>query len=84
MSTYVPGKEEPFIDDQAEMFPDENPWGVWSGTSFAAPQVAGAVARIMEEQGTDARTALQDAARRRASRCPTPAGRCGSWAARRY
>jgi len=25
-----------------------NPWAVWTGSSFAAPQVAGAIARLCE------------------------------------
>ena len=69
MSTYVPGVEEPFLDDEPETFSGPDPWGVWSGTSFAAPQVAGAVALIMEQQGVDARTAL---ARLLASGIPVP------------
>lgn len=59
VSTYVPGTEEPFLDRDPETFDPPDPWGVWSGTSFAAPQVAGAIARIMEQQAVDAPTALR-------------------------
>lgn len=46
-STFVPGTEtegkgpphDPYTTE-AETFPEQNPYGVWSGTSFAAPQVA--------------------------------------------
>jgi hypothetical protein len=44
-STYVPGRESPSIDIHGEEFPPDA-WALWSGTSFAAPQVAGAIARI--------------------------------------
>ena len=49
-STYVPGTESPVFDPQPDTFGDD-PWAMWSGTSFAAPQIAGAVARISYEQG---------------------------------
>lgn len=56
-STYVPGTESPVFDPQPDTFgPD--PWAVWSGTSFAAPQIAGAVARISYEEGVDPRAAV--------------------------
>ena len=42
-STFVPGRVSPIIE-----FP-ENAWALWSGTSFAAPQVAGAIAKIAIE-----------------------------------
>jgi hypothetical protein len=44
-STYVPGQESPIIDPTPDTF-GASAWAVWSGTSFAAPQVAGAVARM--------------------------------------
>jgi hypothetical protein len=49
-STYVPGTESPVFDPQPDTF-GEDPWAMWSGTSFAAPQITGAVARISYEQG---------------------------------
>jgi subtilisin family serine protease len=47
-STYVPGKESPSVDYDFEEFP-KGAWALWSGTSFAAPQVAGAIAKIAIE-----------------------------------
>jgi hypothetical protein len=56
-STYVPGTESPVFDPSPDHFgPD--PWAMWSGTSFAAPQIAGAVARISYEEGTEPRAAV--------------------------
>ncbi|MGY1679263.1 S8 family peptidase [Geodermatophilus sp. SYSU D01176] len=49
VSTYVVGREAPASD---ELDPDTfgpNSWATWSGTSFAAPQVAGAVVRMVRD-----------------------------------
>jgi subtilisin family serine protease len=46
-STFVPGTERDDVDPDPD--PDTYPadaWAVWSGTSFAAPQIAGAVAQL--------------------------------------
>lgn len=57
-STYVPGTESPVFDPQPDQFgPD--PWALWSGTSFSAPQIAGAVARISYESGVEPRAAVE-------------------------
>ena len=56
-STYVKGQEHPRIDPQPDKFP-RDPWAVWSGTSFAAPQVAGAVAEVAQRQGVSPRAAF--------------------------
>lgn len=44
-STFVKGIESPVTDYRFEEFL-QNAWALWSGTSFAAPQVAGAIAKI--------------------------------------
>jgi subtilisin family serine protease len=49
-STFVPGTESPSLDYDFEEFP-HNAWALWSGTSFAAPQVAGAIAKIAIDGG---------------------------------
>jgi hypothetical protein len=49
-STFVPGTESPSFDYDFEEFPPDA-WALWSGTSFAAPQVAGAIAKIAIDDG---------------------------------
>lgn len=56
-STYVKGREHPQVDPQPDKFGD-NAWALWTGTSFAAPQVAGALAHIAQQQGSGLRAAL--------------------------
>jgi hypothetical protein len=58
LSTYVYGQESPLIDPAATVFPPPNPFAVWSGTSFAAPQIAGAIARLYQAPGVTLRAAL--------------------------
>ncbi|HEU4491291.1 MAG TPA: S8 family serine peptidase, partial [Jiangellales bacterium] len=59
-STYVEGEELPDLDapDPHETW-GANSWAQWLGTSFAAPQVAGAVAKLAHESGSTLRLALQ-------------------------
>jgi subtilisin family serine protease len=48
-STYVKGRESPLADQAPHDFgPDA--WAVWSGTSFAAPQLTGALARLHDRR----------------------------------
>jgi hypothetical protein len=50
LSTYVMGTENgELINDPAPDTFGPNAWAVWTGTSFAAPQISGAVARRCEE-----------------------------------
>lgn len=56
-STYVAGRESPVIDPDPDVFPPDA-WALWTGTSFAAPQIAGAVARLVQETGQSPRQAL--------------------------
>ncbi len=48
-STFVPGIEHPSTDYRFDEFP-KSAWALWSGTSFAAPQVTGAIAKIAIEE----------------------------------
>lgn len=57
-STYVPGRESPLVDPDPEIFVQDD-WALWTGTSFAAPQVVGAIAKIVQEEGRTPRQALQ-------------------------
>ncbi len=58
VSTFVPGKESPQLDPHPDTW-GKDPWAVWSGTSFAAPQISGAVARLCSENdGMTPRQAL--------------------------
>jgi Subtilase family len=59
-STFVPGVESPEFDPDPDEFPD-GAWALWTGTSFAAPQVAGAISVLAHESGstlTEARRTL--------------------------
>ena len=58
VSTYVQGVESPELDPKPDTF-GANAWAVWSGTSFAAPQIAAAVARIVQEDSCPPREALR-------------------------
>ncbi|MBW0113937.1 S8 family peptidase [Pseudonocardia abyssalis] len=61
-STYVVGKEDgDLIGDPApDCYEGPDPWAVWTGTSFAAPQIAGAIARICSETGLTPPKALDE------------------------
>jgi hypothetical protein len=56
-STFVSGTESPVFDPSPDTF-GEDAWALWSGTSFAAPQVAGAIARICDEERVEPRAAV--------------------------
>ena len=62
LSTFVTGRAE-WTDiggQQSQDYPGPDQWAVWSGTSFAAPQVAGAIAkRSQEGDWTSPMAALQ-------------------------
>ena len=49
LSTYVEGVESPELDPHPDTWPGPDPWAIWSGTSFAAPQISGGVARLCGE-----------------------------------
>jgi Subtilase family len=49
-STFVEGQESPQLNPTPYTF-HQNPWAVWSGTSFAAAQVTGALARLHNANG---------------------------------
>jgi Subtilase family len=57
-STFVYGRQSPLIDPAETEFLAPNPFAVWSGTSFAAPQIAGAIARLYQAPGVSLRAAL--------------------------
>lgn len=60
VSTFVPGEEEAEQDPHPDHWCDDgHPWAVWSGSSFAAPQVVALLARTMVEKQVGAREALQ-------------------------
>jgi subtilisin family serine protease len=57
-STFVEGELSPIVSPTPTVFgPDA--WAVWSGTSFAAPQIAGAIARLHQDEGIPLREALR-------------------------
>ncbi len=57
VSTFVSGVEEPGTSQTDDWTGDPTPIAIWSGTSFAAPQVAGLVAQNVAASGS-ARAAL--------------------------
>ncbi len=56
LSTFVTGTEDPTIDSNPETF-GKDAWATWTGTSFAAPQVAARIASIARASGVDLTTA---------------------------
>ena len=58
-SVFPQGVESPVFDPEPDTF-GPSASAIWSGTSFAAPQIAGAIARIVAERpGTSARDAVE-------------------------
>ena len=55
-SAYVAGTESPAFDPDPDTF-GKDAWALWTGTSFAAPQVAGALARIVIDDKVDLKRA---------------------------
>ncbi|GAA0914728.1 S8 family peptidase [Virgisporangium aurantiacum] len=47
-STFVKGTEWEELENPPDVYPGSS-WALWSGTSFAVPQIVGAVARICQE-----------------------------------
>ncbi|OLT11019.1 hypothetical protein BJF78_27980 [Pseudonocardia sp. CNS-139] len=78
MSTYVEGTEDGVLigDPHPDTFVPPNPWAVWSGTSFTAPQIAGAVARICTAEGLTPAKALAEL---EARATPAAAGSLYGW-----
>jgi hypothetical protein len=58
LSTYVSGVENPAVDPTGHETFGPDAWATWSGTSFAAPQVAARVAGIARAEGVGVRAAL--------------------------
>ena len=56
-STYVEGEESVLVDPDQHRFGADS-WAVWSGTSFAVPQIVGALARLRQSYGWEPRQAL--------------------------
>lgn len=56
-STFVEGQLSPLVSPQPTIFRPDS-WAVWSGTSFTAPQVAGELARLCQEEELKPREAL--------------------------
>ena len=56
-STYVQGQESYLDNPTPHLFPADA-WAVWSGTSFAAPQITGALARLHDAEGYSLRGGL--------------------------
>jgi subtilisin family serine protease len=59
VSPYVKGTESHELDRNPDTFPADA-WAAWTGTSFAAPQIAGAVARLADEGKMSPRDALRE------------------------
>jgi subtilisin family serine protease len=56
-STYVQGQES-YLDNPTPHHFSTDAWAVWSGTSFAAPQITGALARLHDSGGYSMRGGL--------------------------
>jgi Subtilase family len=59
ISTYVEGTEPLEVDFRPDTF-GPNSFALWSGSSFAAPQVVGAIARLHREKGISPRQAVAE------------------------
>lgn len=59
VSTYVAGAQSPDFAAEPQTFEDDA-WARWTGSSFAAPQVSGAIARAMTEHSLSATQALRE------------------------
>jgi subtilisin family serine protease len=57
LSTYVEGRDAPPPTGSGQVFGQDS-WVRWSGTSFAAPQITGALARRYQDEGISLRDAL--------------------------
>ena len=57
VSTYVTGEEDPQFGGN-DTYPSDA-WAVWLGTSFAAPQIAGAISRTCRERTLSPRAAAR-------------------------
>lgn len=61
LSTYVMGEESVELDPIPDKWESLDAWAVWSGTSFAAPQIAGEIARrCLADPALTPREALVD------------------------
>ncbi|MBU4336274.1 MAG: S8/S53 family peptidase, partial [Actinobacteria bacterium] len=58
VSTFVAGAQSPDLVPEPETF-GADAWARWTGTSFTAPQVTGAIARAMTEHGLSAPDAVK-------------------------
>ena len=59
LSTFVPGQQPDDGYGPADFFDDAHLWGVGTGTSFAAPQISGAIARLLHtREATTAKDAV--------------------------
>jgi hypothetical protein len=56
-STYVEGEESVLVDPDQHRF-DPDAWAIWSGTSFAVPQIVGAIALLRQKRDWEPRQAL--------------------------
>lgn len=65
VSTYVEGDEDPVFggNDHYALVPDTDAWAVWAGTSFAAPQIAGEIARTCRTSNLPPREAARQVLR---------------------
>jgi subtilisin family serine protease len=58
LSTYVRGTEDVVVESPPDTF-YENDFAIWSGTSFAAPQIVGKVASICIEENVEPTDAIR-------------------------